>query len=134
MEKITIFDKITEFKEKIVNFFQHRKKVRALENYSSVAPFHHRKYLMLIKSCMKNSFLDLQEERFLDHMLSKYQIKYLDWTYQTKWLKKEMRQIAAKRPPQPQILFNFDKQATTPLVIPVQILASKGVIRPMRRI
>jgi hypothetical protein len=137
MEKITIFDKVSLFKEKIFSFFQHRRKVTALENYSSCAPFQHRSHLSLLKKCLAQAFLDKEEATFLDHMLLKYQVNYLDWGFKTRWLRNEMsqrRQIAQERVRVPQFSFNFEKAATTPVQVPVEILATRNVSRPMRRV
>src|SRR5580692_4803922 len=98
-----LFDKAREFSCKFKNFFKHKKKLLALQNYSDAVPFHHKDYLILIKRCMADEFLGEQEANFLTHMVDKYfvQYSYLDWTHKTKWLKDEMgklsKQYEAKR-------------------------------------
>ena len=125
MDKIALFNKLSELKQKFTSFFQHRKKVNALENFSGSVNFHHRKYLNLIKGCINDGFLDEKEEEFLEHMLKKYEINYLEWSHRTKWLKAQMAQRRAPivtRPQPAQMFFNFDKKQQTPVEVPVEVL------------
>jgi hypothetical protein len=92
-----IFENIEFLKEKFSSLFQMQKKVKALERYSDVGDFYHRDYLGLIKNCMETDFLGDEENRFLDHMLKKYEINYLDWCHKTRWLKNEMQRVSKER-------------------------------------
>jgi len=114
----TIFDRIPELREKLNGFFQHRKKVSALDNYSSCAQF------SLIKRCLRDAFLDEKESGFLDYMLVKYEIEYLDWAHKTRWLKAKMARMALKQPETPQISFDFEKRLNVP------VSGSCGFYRP----
>lgn len=120
-----LFEKVHELKEKITNLFLHRKKLKALENYSQIPNFKHINYLPLIKQCMLEGFLEEQEASFLDHMLNKYEINYLDWSHRTKWLKNEMVRLSAprKRP-----LFSqmdlFDASKKRSYNVPLELLSS----------
>lgn len=122
-----IWEKIIDLKDKFRSFLFHRKKLRALENYSEVVPFHHRDYLLLIKRCMKDSFLGEKEADFLCYMSDKYfgEQNYLDWTHKTPWLKKEMARLASEQqqPTQVQLdMFGWNAfKNTTP--IPVELFA-----------
>ena len=125
MNKNYISETVQQLKEKFCQFFQDRKKVTALDNYSLVAPFKHRKFLELLKHCLREAFLVEQEERFLNHLLDSYEIKYLEWCHRTPWLKRKMHEMAQKPIPQPQILFNFEKVAKTSVNVPVHLLPPK---------
>jgi len=110
MVKNYISMKLEQFKDKFDIFTKHRKKVKALENISSCTNFKHQSYLGLIKECLHEGFLEDQEEVFLDHMLHKYEVNYLDWCYKTKWLKKEMNKLAsACKKTSEQIYIDFEK-------------------------
>lgn len=117
MKKGNLFEKITELKENFREFFQHRKKITALENFSASDQFHHKKYLVLVKSCLDDGFLEEQESDFLNHMLKKYEINYLDWAHKTKWLKKRMREAKPRTPRMVQGYFNFEPTMNVPVEI-----------------
>lgn len=93
-----LFDQVPDLKEKFKQFFISRKKMQALDNYSSVAPFQHKDYLYLIKRCMNDGFLGEREADFLCYMLEKYAVNFLDWAHKTNWLKGEMAKLAANYP------------------------------------
>lgn len=99
MSNTYLFERVGELKNKFFNLFQHKKKIRALENYSEVAPFHHKKYLHMIESCIDDGFLEDKETEFLDHMLQKYEVNYLDWAHKTRWLKQTMEDMAREHKP-----------------------------------
>lgn len=114
MSSTYLFDKIPDLKEKFKNFFSHKKKMQALDNYSYCAPFQHRDYLLLIKKCMLHGFLGEKEADFLCYMVEKYAINFLDWSHKTNWLKQEMNKLASNFPkPEPKIaqlpLFDYEK-------------------------
>lgn len=95
--KNTLFNSTAELKEKFTNLWCVRKKVRALENYSSCAPtFKHANFLGLIKNCIEVEFPDEKESAFLDYVLSKYELQYLDWAHKTPWLKNQMLEMSKK--------------------------------------
>lgn len=125
MRKELLFNKLSDLKEKFKSFFQHRKKVAALENFSVDSSFQHKNYLPLVKACMNEGFLGETESGFLDYMLNRYEINYLDWAHKTKWLKRQMHEKAMKAMPpiQAQVFFDFDKKRT-PVHIPVELLAT----------
>ena len=125
MKKEFLFDKLSELKDKFKGFFQHRKKIAALENYSSAGKFYHKNYLSLVKECMNEGFLEEQESSFLDHMLQRYELNYLDWAHRTKWLKNEIKQKQAQQKPRIiQEFFNFDRK-DTPVNVPISVLMAK---------
>lgn len=125
MKKEFLFDKISDLKERFKGFFQHRKKIAALENYSISGKFHHKNYLSLVKECMNEGFLGDQESSFLDYMLGRYELNYLDWAHKTKWLKVQMKQKQRQQKPlATQEFFNFDRMGT-PVNVPIELLISK---------
>lgn len=125
MSKSYLFDKVSELKDKFSKFFQHRKKLKALENYSEVGCFQHKNYLTLIKHCMTESFLEEKEADFLDHMLNKYELNYLDWAHRTKWLKSQMAEIASETLyGDRQMYIDFNKTASAPKM-PFELMLEK---------
>lgn len=94
MQNTTLFERIPELKEKFTTLAVHKKKLRALENYSEVNHFQHNDYLGLIKKCLNDGFLDEKESEFLTYMIQKYDVNFLDWSHKTKWLKEEMDRLA----------------------------------------
>lgn len=110
METDNLFNKVADLQTKFADFFQHRKKLKSLENYSFSASFVHKNYLSLVKNCLNDGFLEEVESKFLDHMLKKYELNYLDWSHKTKWLKSQMRNLghAERRGSRPvQTFFDF---------------------------
>ncbi len=90
-----LFEQTEQLQQKFSSAFIHRKKLRALENYSTVAPFQHKNYLEILRQCMSAGFLDETESGFLGHMLKKYEVNFLDWAHRTMWLKGEMKRLNA---------------------------------------
>ena len=110
MKKENLFEKISDLQVRFADFFQHRKKAKSLENYSVSTKFSHKNYLSLIQGCLADGFLEDVESKFLDHMLKKYQLNYLDWAHRTKWLKKIMKEMEPKKARKPapiQTFFDF---------------------------
>lgn len=139
MEIDNLFEKIAELKVKFQHFYQHRKKITALDNHSSVVKFHHKSYLSLIKICMNEGFLGGEESQFLEFLLKKYEVSYLDWSHKTNWLKKQMN--IKKRPSKKvmkhkaaQIMMDFEKLQKTPVAIPVAIMAFKSMPKISQRV
>ena len=134
MVKEYFFDKIGALKDRFKAFFQHKKKVTALENYAGADKFHHRNYLGLVKRCMSDGFLGDKESDFLDHILSVYEINYLDWSHKTKWLKNQMiKRKEGQKPLAEQVNFDFDTPRTsTGMNIPTHILPQIGKQKGMR--
>jgi len=129
-----ILEKVDELKHKFYNFFVHRKKLRALQNYSEASnQFTHHNYLGLIKKCLADGFLTVKEADFLSYMLEKYEINFLDWSHRTLWLKEEMRKMArnpktgikAKGPQPHQFFFNWEKAMPTAVSVPVYLIAQQ---------
>jgi hypothetical protein len=118
------FEKVGELKDRFFGLFQQHKKLKALENYSEgETRFGHRSYLTLVKKCMSDGFLGDEEAKFLDHMLCKYEVNYLDWHHRTKWVKSEIFDKKRERNKEIQTVFNFDKvQKGSPINIPTHIL------------
>lgn len=129
MPSTYLFDKLPDLKEKFKNFFAHKKKMQALDNYSNCAPFQHKDYLLLIKKCMAHGFLGEKEAEFLCYMIEKYALNFLDWSHRTNWLKGEMVKLAANFPTQERKitqlpLFDYDKMKVPNVAaMPFQLLA-----------
>lgn len=126
MENENLFEKIAELKERFGHFFQHRKKISALENYSSVVKFHHKNYLALIKACMNEGFLGEEESMFLEYILKRYEMNYLDWMHRTKWVRDRMgiKKPKPKVVPE-QMLIDFEK-AHKSVAFPVALIAKQN--------
>lgn len=126
-------EKLNFLKNKFTGFFVNKKKLSALENYSSVAPFRYQKSLYLIKDAMEEGFLNEKGASFMNSMLDEYEISFLDWAHKTRWLKKKMKSMVSSKPKpiDPQIYFDFEKKLLSPSV-PVSLIVpqpSKGVQR-----
>jgi ATP-dependent Clp protease ATP-binding subunit ClpA len=93
MANLSLFERIVEFKNKLSGFLSHKKKLKALQNYSQVVHFVHDDYLTLIDRCMSDGFLGDKESDFLDYMLDRYEVNFLDWHHKTKWIKSEMKRL-----------------------------------------
>ena len=127
MVREDFFEKIGELKNKFFGLFQQHKKLKALENYSEgEGGFHHRNYLTLVKKCMNDGFLGDQEANFLDYMLSKYEVNYLDWHHRTRWVKSLIASKKSARPKEQQQLFGFYRPNQIPVNIPTHILPKNG--------
>ena len=65
-----------------------------------------------MRKCLQSGFLEEKESEFLDHMLNKYQINFLDWEQKTKWVKGQIKSNRPKlaAPIATQMVFNFDKK------------------------
>ena len=139
MTAVYLFDKVSELKEKLKDCLHHHKKVKALENYSEVVPFHHREFLFLIKHCMASGFLGEEESKFLGYMLQTYfsEQNFIDWTFKSKWLKSEMKKLsdeAESKKPVQQDLFDWSKldEKQTPH-IPLEVLIQNQTPQVARR-
>ncbi len=87
------FDNIHEFKNKLTHVTQQLKKLKALRNYSEASPLKHFRYVELLQHCVENNFLTSTEENFLEYMIQKYEIDYLDWAHKTPWLKRQIQNL-----------------------------------------
>ena len=127
MSNTYLFDKVSELREKFSTLFKHKKKLKALENYSNAAPFQHKKYLHLIKTCMDDGFLQDKEADFLDHMLKKYEVNFLDWSHKTRWLKNEIKKMASERVEETHqyTFFDLNKKKEESYSVPLELLANQ---------
>jgi hypothetical protein len=128
MTSVAFFNQFSQLKEKFRNFFTHKKKVTALDNYSTVVPIKHKDYLVLIKKCLSSGFLGHKEADFLSYLIDKYfgEENFIDWTHRTRWLKSEMLRLSNelnKTLPVQQNLFDMSKFQTSRMpIVPVEIL------------
>lgn len=74
---------------------------------------------------MNDGFLDDEEARFLEHMLRKYELNYLDWSHKTKWLKNQIRSMVSKKPPEAQFYFEWDRTPKMPMEVPRELLSNQ---------
>jgi len=120
-----VLENIPQLQAMFDTFLQHRKKIKSLENFSCSHEFVHKNYLGLMKNCIRGGFLDDMESNFLDHMLKKYELNYLDWSHRTPWLKEQIFKLQVKAQDHKykngQIYFDFDKKQDHSN-IPVHIL------------
>lgn len=130
----SILEKVDMLKQKFKHFFTHKKKLRALENYSEVAEFHHKDYLPLIQKCMEDGFLGQAEGDFLGHLIDRYQLDFLTWAHRTKWVKEEMSRILTANQKKNDIqltMFNFEQMRKESIKkVPVNLLPKS---KPMAR-
>jgi hypothetical protein len=104
MAKSYIGMKFEEFTDKFTNFFLQKKKVRALENYVSVAtlPANMQEsienYISHIKTILSREFIDDIEENYLNARINQLEIDAMEWSHRTKWLKERMEDMKASRP------------------------------------
>ncbi len=124
MNAKSLFNKIDEMKERFAGLFQHRKKLKALENFSLTNNFKHRNYLPLIKECMNQGFLQQEEADFLDHMLKKYELNYLDWSHRTKWLKGEIERLARESSKGRGVQMDMFEKRERQYNVPMELLAA----------
>lgn len=117
---MSILQSPDELKRKLRRDQEHQKKYKALSNYSGCdKKFKHADYLPLLRRALECGFLGEKEDEFLNYMIDRYSLPYLDWACKTPWLKKEMARVAeqhnAPAPSQP-------KQFTLYDLIPKQTL------------
>lgn len=92
-----------DFSNKYLTHEINRKKIYALINFSETLDnFTDWLAVEYITRWLNKEFLDKEGERFLDYLLTKYGLNYLDWCYKSPWVK---RQIASRRSPQAAFLF-----------------------------
>lgn len=124
---MSIFDKVSELKDKFMLFFRTKKKLQALENYAQCVSFAQQDYITLIKRCVYDSQAGEAEDVYLSHVLDRCQINYLHWSHRTQALKKEMVDLRRKqyKPQAVQgFLFDINKTASTKSVPSEMIMAS----------
>lgn len=122
MEENELLERFVGLKEHFRHFYQHRKKIAALENRAYTVKFKHKNHLALIKACLNEGFLEDEEAEFLNYMLKKYETDYLAWAHRTKWLKEQMgiKKKAPKTAPI-QLKLNFEKKMEP--VYPLALIA-----------
>jgi len=131
-----LVNKLCEFSEKFKNLFIHKKKLKALNNFAEVAEFqkNHKVGLKLIATFVDEGFLDEHDVTYLNHLLDKYELKFTEWSYRTKWIKQQMERIRRERAglkPRPQYrettIFELleQKKKDQTVSIPVEILAKQ---------
>lgn len=120
--------KYEELKEKFNNFFLHKKKVKALENYAEATDFPGKKYIRILKELLVDGFLDDKEEAFLNHQIEKCELDYLSWSHRTKWLKSEIRRLrmSADEADIKQLYFPIDYNKQPIQNYPIELIASKA--------
>lgn len=129
MTQSSVFEKLSEFREKFAGLLQCRKKSKSLDNYSEVAFMDEEDLLFLnsIKRALKRGFLKQYQIDFLNGALEEYQLNYLFWSHKTKWLKSEMREMAKNsRKQHNQMIFNYDKEREMP-DIPLEALFERSM-------
>jgi hypothetical protein len=137
---MSIFDKLVNLKDKFARFLGHKKKMKALENLSSIQPFEAplQKRFNLLKECMEDGFLEDPADDFLSYMVDKYfkEESFLDWAYRTRWLKEEMER---RSPPVVKAsgfqmdLFLAEREKITPVHIPIELLSASSGNRLMSK-
>lgn len=85
-----------KLKEKFLEDLQDRKKIQALEHLAEVRNYRQKNLVKLVAEEYRTGFLEPEEQQFLDYVLSKYKIDYLNWCHKTRALKMEMAKIKGK--------------------------------------
>jgi hypothetical protein len=114
MHRENLFEKTEQLKSLFKDFFQHKKKVAALENYAQMAGTDYKSELQLIKSCLKTRFLSKKGADFLEELIDEHHVNYLDWSHRTKWVKSQIAEQQLKADPIQQIFFDFRPDVYTP--------------------
>lgn len=131
-----IFGKISDLKQKFKNFFQQRKQIAALENYSRVKKFSVAETVVMdtIKFCMKGQFLEEEDNKWIQGKLKRIEINYLDWSHRTRWLKQEIEKRKVDQPaPVSHQPYSFDREFPQ-LQIPIELLIENQKARISKRI
>lgn len=127
MKKNYFAMKLDQFKQKFSKMLIHKKKIKALENFSLCHKFSHSPYLSFIKEALEEDFLEEKEEDFLEYMLERYEMKlgYLVWCHKTKSLKQTIARMKTQNAvPAPQFYFDFNKPRTAVMPnIPTELIA-----------
>lgn len=133
---LDIFNDAKDLQNKFEEFNLHHKQMRSLENYSAALPLKEKCYLVLIKRCMADGFLDEEAATFLNYMIRKHFSgrNFLNWAHRTPWLKAQMKALEAHYTPQ-QIqqmdMFQAPKERSLFVPsVPVELLAQiapKGI-------
>lgn len=119
MHRENLFERTDVLKPLFSSFFQHKKKVRALENFAEAEVVTYTNELSLIKSCLENRFLSKKGSDFLEELLEENRVNYLDWSHRTRWLKSQIQARKRERAELPKIqqaFFDFARpQPQVPL-------------------
>jgi hypothetical protein len=134
MDKSYFTLKIEQFKDKFVNFLKQKKKLKALENLSSCKRFANWNYIQMLKQCFESGFLEEPEENFLNHMIEKnfQELEYLAWSHKTRWLKKQMSELASQLPASEQQLYMPFEPKAAPGLYPINLIAATQNNRSLR--
>lgn len=128
MEQNKFCQKAYELKDRLYEFIIQRKKLAALTNYQHCAPLGAGEYLTILRRIMRETLPGAEESRFMDHLLKKAEIYYLDWAYRTKWLKKEMGKMRRKHKvyteTQMKLFVNYEKKRKVSTAVPTHLLAN----------
>lgn len=101
---------------KVYNKELNLKKINAVINFSQASDsFKDWNALIFLTQLLSEESLDAEGERFLDHILAKYSINYLDWCYKSLWVKKNIKSYKKNRR-----LFSFEQMKERLLVEGVQ--------------
>ena len=83
-------------------------KIKALKNYALTCKYKEWVALELFTLLMEQNRLGAPERRFLDHLLKKYKINYLDWAFKTHWVRDQITSKAiSKKENKGQMHFSF---------------------------
>lgn len=124
MSNLQTFHNLGQLQHKFNEFFKHRAKLRALMNYDEAVDYKNHRWITLIQECMKDGFLQDKESEFLDHILSKCEINFLDWNCRTKWVKRQIKKIRLQNTnPTPKNLDLFSwKNPAHEVYVPLNLL------------
>lgn len=95
-KKLWLNTPIEDLKRKFLEDLQDKKKIQALQHLGEVRKFRQQSLLKVVADDYRCGFLDPEESQFLDYVLRKYSIDYLNWCHKTRGTKLEMAQMKAR--------------------------------------
>jgi hypothetical protein len=119
--------KYDEIREKFRVFCVHRKKIKALENFSEVKRFPGSKYISILKELIKDGFLEREEAEFLEYQLEKAECNFYIWNHKTKWVKSQILRAKTVRKPSMQLTLPLD--GVKAIKVPAMPMAHKSTVK-----
>ena len=95
-KKLWLNTPVEDLKRKFLEDLQDKKRIQALQHLAEVRKFRQQSLLKVVADDYKNGFLDPEESQFLEYVVRKYSIDYLNWCHKTRGTKIEMAQMKAR--------------------------------------
>lgn len=91
-----IAEQKTALKKRFGELWIARKKWKSLVNYSDAPGFKHHRFLGLIQACLRCSWVDDEDVKYLDHLLGRYKLdedRWIDWTVRSHYTAGQLRAL-----------------------------------------